>query len=104
VGAGFSFEMVNADDYNALRPDYAPEAVAWVGERGGLGEGSLVLDLGAGTGQLSKRDARLPSSIIAEKLRQRPDVDGSTSTLSRLLPLGPDATQKRGRRVVLTSV
>jgi SAM-dependent methyltransferase len=55
VGTGFSFEVVNAEDYDALRPGYAPDAVAWVGQRGGLGEGSLVVDLAAGTGQLSKR-------------------------------------------------
>ena len=65
VGTGFSFEMVNAEDYDALRPDYAPEAVAWVEERGGLGEGSLVVDLAAGTGQLSKRFAPLGVKVAA---------------------------------------
>ncbi len=65
VGSGFSFERVDADDYDALRPDYAPEAVAWVGERGGLGEGSLVVDLAAGTGQLSRRFALLGVQLVA---------------------------------------
>jgi len=65
VGTRFSFEGINADDYDALRPDYAPDAVAWVGERGGLGEGSLVVDLAAGTGQLSKRFAPLGVTVVA---------------------------------------
>jgi len=55
VGSGFSFEVVNASDYDELRPSYAPEAVAWVAERGSLHRGSVVVDLAAGTGQLSRR-------------------------------------------------
>ncbi len=53
MGTGFCFDVVNAADYDALRPRYAAEAVAWVAERGDLGAGSLVVDLAAGTGQLS---------------------------------------------------
>jgi SAM-dependent methyltransferase len=49
-----SFEAVDAVDYDELRPGYAQEAVAWVVERGALGPGSLVVDLAAGTGQLSR--------------------------------------------------
>jgi SAM-dependent methyltransferase len=64
VGTGFSFEVVNAEDYDALRPGYAPDAVA-CGQRGGLGEGSLVVDLAAGTGQLSKRFAPLGVKLVA---------------------------------------
>jgi SAM-dependent methyltransferase len=65
MGTGFSFEVVNADDYDALRPDYAPEAAAWVAERAALGEGSLVVDLAAGTGQLSRRFAPLGVDVVA---------------------------------------
>lgn len=50
----FSFETVDAVDYDELRPGYASEAVAWVVERGALGPTSLVVDLAAGTGQLSR--------------------------------------------------
>ena len=64
MGTGFSFEVVNADDYDALRPDYAPEAVAWVAERGGLGEGSVAVDLAAGTGQLPRRFALLGVELV----------------------------------------
>ena len=65
MGTGFSFELVNADDYDALRPDYAWEAIAWVAERGDLGDGSLVVDLAAGTGQLSRRLAVLGVKLVA---------------------------------------
>jgi hypothetical protein len=33
---GFSFESVDATDYDDLRPTYAPAAVGWVAERGRL--------------------------------------------------------------------
>jgi SAM-dependent methyltransferase len=62
---GFSFEQVNATDYDELRPTYAPEAVGWVAERARLGPGSLVIDLAAGTGQLSRRFARLGVRVVA---------------------------------------
>jgi SAM-dependent methyltransferase len=65
VGTGFSFESVNAEDYAELRPDYAPEAAAWVAERAELREGSLVVDLAAGTGQLSARFALLGADVVA---------------------------------------
>jgi SAM-dependent methyltransferase len=62
---GFSFELVNATDYDELRPTYAPEAIGWVAERARLGPGSLVIDLAAGTGQLSRRFARLGVRVVA---------------------------------------
>lgn len=52
---GFSFEVVDASDYDDLRPDYAWEAIDMVVSRGELGPTSLVVDLAAGTGQLSRR-------------------------------------------------
>ena len=63
--SGFSFEVVDATDYDELRPRYAPEAVAWVAERGSLGSGSVVVDLAAGTGQLSGPFADLGADVIA---------------------------------------
>jgi predicted RNA methylase len=62
---GFSFEVVDALDYDELRPEYAPEAVAWVAERGSLRDGSAVVDLAAGTGQLSKLFAGLGTDPVA---------------------------------------
>jgi SAM-dependent methyltransferase len=65
MSAHFSFEVVNADDYDELRTDYTPDAVAWVAERGGLGPGSMVVDLAAGTGQLSRRFMPLGVDLVA---------------------------------------
>jgi SAM-dependent methyltransferase len=65
VASGFSFEVVDAFDYDELRPSYAPEAAAWVAERGSLGRASVVVDLAAGTGQLSRRFAPLGFDLIA---------------------------------------
>lgn len=61
----FSFEVVDALHYEELRPEYAPEAVAWVAERCGIGPGSRVVDLAAGTGRLSGRFLQLGVDVIA---------------------------------------
>ena len=61
----FSFESVNATDYDELRPTYAPKAVRWVAERARLRPGTLVVDLAAGTGQLSRRFVRLGVRVVA---------------------------------------
>ncbi len=61
----FSFERVNATDYDELRPTYAPEAIRWVADRARLESGSLVVDLAAGTGQLSRRLVRLGVRVVA---------------------------------------
>jgi SAM-dependent methyltransferase len=61
----FSFEVVDATDYDELRPDYAAEAVAWIVDRGALGPGALVVDLAAGTGQLSRRFVPLDLDVVA---------------------------------------
>ena len=65
MSSRFSFEVVNALDYDELRPSYAPDAVAWVAERSSLRSGSVVVDLAAGTGQLSRRFAPLDVDLIA---------------------------------------
>ena len=62
---GFSFENVDATDYDELRPTYAPEAIRWVAERARLEPGSLVVDLAAGTGQLSRRFVPLGVRVVA---------------------------------------
>lgn len=62
---GFSFESVNAADYDELRPSYANEAARWVAERAALRPGSLVVDLAAGTGQLARRFVALGVDVIA---------------------------------------
>ncbi|HEX5938288.1 MAG TPA: class I SAM-dependent methyltransferase [Actinomycetota bacterium] len=61
----FNFEIVDAVDYEELRPGYAPEAVAWVVEQGRLRRESVVLDLAAGTGQLSRQLTGLDLEVVA---------------------------------------
>jgi SAM-dependent methyltransferase len=65
VSERFSFEIVDALDYDELRPEYAPEAVAWVAERCDIGPGSRVVDLAAGTGRLSGWFLQLGVDVIA---------------------------------------
>ena len=43
-----------AEDYDRVRPEYPPEAVDLAVSRLGLGPESVVLDLGAGTGKLTR--------------------------------------------------
>jgi SAM-dependent methyltransferase len=52
-GFGQVFDQV-ADDYDAARPGYPPSLVAVAAERGGLAEGSRVLEVGCGTGKLTE--------------------------------------------------
>ena len=43
-----------AEDYDRVRPEYPPAAVDLVVSRLGLGTEAVVLDLGAGTGKLTR--------------------------------------------------
>jgi SAM-dependent methyltransferase len=61
----FSFEVVDASDYDSLRPDYAWDAIDMVVSRGTLGPTSVVVDLAAGTGQLSRRLVSRGINVIA---------------------------------------
>jgi SAM-dependent methyltransferase len=61
AAAGFS----DAADYEAARPSYPPEAVAWFVEHLRIGPGTRVVDLAAGTGKLTRLLAPAGADLIA---------------------------------------
>jgi SAM-dependent methyltransferase len=54
-----------AEVYERARPSYPPAAVAWLAERTGLGPGRTVVDLGAGTGKLTRLLPATGARVIA---------------------------------------
>ena len=59
-----SFELV-AGLYERARPGYPQEAIDWIAGRIGLGSASTVLDLGAGTGKLTRALVETGARVIA---------------------------------------
>jgi SAM-dependent methyltransferase len=72
-----------AGEYEHGRPGYAPEAVAHIVHELSLGSGSSVLDLGAGTGKLTR--------MLAERGLQVTALDPSPEMLARLRAVVPAA-------------
>jgi ubiquinone/menaquinone biosynthesis C-methylase UbiE len=58
------FELV-ADLYERARPDYPRDAVAWLAAELALHEGRSVLDLGAGTGKLTRQLLETGARVVA---------------------------------------
>ena len=93
-----SFETVAAD-YERHRPDYPEEALRWAAEQLGLEDHARVLDLGAGTGKLSRGLVGLGFDVVAvepggpmlEQLRNAvPDAEAIVGP-AEAIPL-PDAS------------
>jgi SAM-dependent methyltransferase len=73
-------------DYEAARPSYPPDAVAWLEANLRLEAASRVCDLAAGTGKLTRLLApRVPGLVAVEP------VAGMRETLHRLSPAVPVA-------------
>ena len=59
-----SFESVAAE-YERHRPGYPEQALRWAAEQLGLDPGARVLDIGAGTGKLTRRLVSLGFDVVA---------------------------------------
>jgi ubiquinone/menaquinone biosynthesis C-methylase UbiE len=62
---GFDYDRVDVEDYERLRPTYAPESLEWLCERTGIGAGSSVVELAAGTGKLTRLLVERGMSVTA---------------------------------------
>jgi SAM-dependent methyltransferase len=67
--------------YDAARPDYPAAALDWISAGLGLGAASRVLDLGAGTGIMTRQLAALVGSVVAVE-----PSDGMREVLAASLP------------------
>ena len=83
-----SFESVAAE-YERHRPEYPEEALRWAAERLGLGDGARVLDVGAGTGKLTRGLVALGLEVVA--------VDPGAAMLEQLRKAVPGAKALQGR-------
>jgi SAM-dependent methyltransferase len=75
-----SFELV-AELYEQARPDYPQEAIEWVASKLGLGFDSTIVDLGAGTGKLTRALLVTGARVIAVE-----PGDAMRAELERALP------------------
>ena len=85
--AAHAFDSV-ADVYERARPGFPPEAVAFVAERLGIGRGTEVLDLGAGTGKLARVLAPRGARVVA--------VEPLAAMRAKLTELAPDVEALEG--------
>src|SRR5882672_8233339 len=77
AAAGFS----NPEAYEAARPSYPPQAVAWFVEHLGIEPGRTIVDLAAGTGKLTRLLEPAGADLIAAE-----PVAGMRTTFRSVLP------------------
>lgn len=85
-----------AQAYERARPEYPPAAIEWLAERLGLGPGRVLLDVGAGTGKLTRAleptGARLialePVAEMRSVLRERVPAAEVLAGRAEEIPLG----------------
>jgi SAM-dependent methyltransferase len=82
-----SFERV-ADEYERHRPDYPEEALRWAAGRLALESGARVLDIGAGTGKLTRGLVALGFDVVA--------VEPGSPMLEQLRVAVPEAEALEG--------
>jgi SAM-dependent methyltransferase len=80
AAAGFN----DPSDYEAARPSYPPDVVAWFGEHLRLGPGKLLADLAAGTGKLTRLLVPSGADLVAVE-----PVAGMRAIFHSLLPAVP---------------
>jgi SAM-dependent methyltransferase len=85
-----------ADAYDRGRPEYPPDALAWLAGRLGLGPGRRVLDLAAGTGKLTRPLLATGAEVVAVEpvAEMRARIGAAAQVLegtAEAIPLGDGA-------------